>query len=84
MEDAQPETTQKKVKPKPLAEVQINARCFVRDVEERDLERLTWFGTLGEFRDSIRDNFQAHVEGRRRYLVADLQGFPIGQTVVSL
>ncbi|MBI2938885.1 MAG: GNAT family N-acetyltransferase [Chloroflexi bacterium] len=64
-------------------EITISGKVTIRDVEPDDLRHLTWFGALDDFRDTIQKNYRAHQQGRLRYLIADLQGFPVGQTVVA-
>jgi ribosomal protein S18 acetylase RimI-like enzyme len=63
--------------------VNVALKVVIRDVKESDLRHLTWFGTLNDFQKSIRANYKKHIEGRMAYLVADMQGFPVGQTVVA-
>lgn len=64
-------------------DLKVTLKIVIRDVVDSDLRHLNWFGTLNEFRDLIRSNYRAHQEGRMQYLIADLQGFPVGQTVVA-
>ena len=57
----------------------IVARVLVRPCRCEDLSKLEWFGAYSHFRELYHRTWQDHQSGRRLMLVADLNGFPIGQ-----
>ncbi len=62
-----------------LLEIPVVFRVAERD----DLPRLEWFGQYTHFRNLIRRSFREQLNGRRLLLVADFNGFPIGQIFIQ-
>ena len=62
----------------------IRAHVVIRPARAEDLPKLEWFGAYAHFRDLYRRTWQDHQARRRLMLVADLQGFPIGQVWVDV
>jgi ribosomal protein S18 acetylase RimI-like enzyme len=57
---------------------------LIRAVQQDDLPKLEWFGSLAHWRDVNRRTFNDHVAGLRLMFVADLHNFPIGQVVIDV
>ncbi len=57
----------------------LNLHVTIRDCRESDLTNLEWFGCYSGHRDTIRAAFRRHERGDACMLVADLDGFPVGQ-----
>jgi ribosomal protein S18 acetylase RimI-like enzyme len=56
----------------------------IREAREDDLEALEWFGMFTAHREIIRDAFRRQRVGENLMLVAEANGFPIGQAWVDL
>ncbi|HEV7367513.1 GNAT family N-acetyltransferase [Arenibaculum sp.] len=56
----------------------------IRPCREADLEALEWMGLHTPHREIIRNAFERHRRGDEVMLVADANGFPIGQVWVDL
>lgn len=56
----------------------------IRPCREPDLEALEWMGLHTPHREIIRNAFERHRRGDEVMLVADANGFPIGQVWVDL
>ncbi|MCZ7542636.1 MAG: GNAT family N-acetyltransferase [Anaerolineae bacterium] len=65
-------------------EIELRVRATIRLATEADLPKLEWYGQFAHFRRLYRQTFAQQVEGRRLMLVADVNGFPVGQIFVSL
>ena len=57
----------------------IRLEVRVRPCSESDLASLEWWGWYSSQRNCIRDAFERHRSGRGLVLVAESQGFPVGQ-----
>lgn len=55
-----------------------------RVAEKADLHKLEWHGQYAHFRALIRRAYREQLRGRRVMLLADLNGFPIGQIFIQL
>lgn len=55
----------------------------IRRTRERDLAALEWFGLFSSHRDIIRAAFDRQMLGDMEMLVADLNGFPVGQVWID-
>jgi ribosomal protein S18 acetylase RimI-like enzyme len=62
-----------------ILEIPVTFRIATRE----DLPKLEWFGQYTHFRNLIRRSFREQVNGRRLLLVADFNGFPIGQVFIQ-
>ena len=56
----------------------------IRQCTRQDLPRLEWFGLYTEHRQLIEDAFRRQQAGEVNMLVADLDGFPVGQAWLDL
>lgn len=54
----------------------------LRPARRSDLPKLEWFGQYTHFRRLFARTWEEQVQGRRLMLVADLDGFPVGQIFV--
>jgi ribosomal protein S18 acetylase RimI-like enzyme len=61
----------------------IEPEEVIRPCREDDLERLEWFGAFSEHRAIIREAFEMQGRGEALMLVADRDGFPVGQAWVK-
>ena len=64
--------------------VRIAKDVFIRPVELGDLEKLEWFGLYAHYRRLFRDTFHEQQRGLRLMLIADFNGFPVGQIFMQL
>lgn len=55
----------------------------IRAAREDDLPNLEWYGQYRHFRRVFHRAYQDQVAGDRLLLVADMQGFPIGQLFIN-
>lgn len=55
----------------------------LRQAQEADLPKLEWYGQYTHFRVLLQRTFADQRAGRRRILVADCGGFPIGQICIN-
>lgn len=63
---------------------QLALDVVFRLATEEDLPRLEWYGQYLHFRNVFRSTFEEQKHGRRLMLLADLNGFPIGQIFILL
>lgn len=56
----------------------------IRICREADLEQLEWFGAMRGQRSNIRSAFARQCCGHNWMLVADVQGFPVGQLWIDV
>lgn len=56
----------------------------VRQATREDVPRLEWFGQYTHFRNLIRRAYKEQARGSRLMLVADFNGFPVGQVFIQL
>ncbi len=62
-----------------VQEFDVSAHIVIRSVRAEDLPKLEWFGAFAHFRQLYQRTWRDHQAGRRLMLVADLNGFPVGQ-----
>lgn len=62
----------------------LNVPIIIRQAERSDVSKLEWFGQFSHFRLLIRKAYREQVHGRRILLVADFNGFPVGQVIIQL
>jgi ribosomal protein S18 acetylase RimI-like enzyme len=67
----------------PLSTVDLHAQVRIRRCREEDLPALEWFGQFTDHRELIREAFERQQRGEVSMLVAELQGFPVGQIWVD-
>ncbi len=65
-------------------EFDVTARVIIRSARAEDLPKLEWFGAFAHFRQLYQRTWRDHQAGRRLMLVADLNGFPVGQVWVDV
>jgi ribosomal protein S18 acetylase RimI-like enzyme len=62
----------------------IHLPVTIRLAEKNDVLKLEWYGQYTHFRHLIRRAYREQQRGRRWMLLADCNGFPIGQVFVQL
>jgi GNAT superfamily N-acetyltransferase len=62
----------------------VQLEVTIRGCSRRDLPLLEWFGLYRDHRRLIEDAFRRHEAGEVIMLVADLDGFPVGQGWVDV
>jgi ribosomal protein S18 acetylase RimI-like enzyme len=62
----------------------LTAEVVVRRCQSEDLPLLEWYGLFRDHRELFADAFARHLAGENVMLVADLHGFPVGQTWIDL
>jgi ribosomal protein S18 acetylase RimI-like enzyme len=67
-----------------LPTLRLEVEIVLRLARQDDLPKLEWYGQYTHFRPLFRRSFKEQQEGRRWMLVADCNGFPIGQLFVQL
>lgn len=65
------------------SQFQLNLRVTVRPAVHSDIEQLEWFGEYSHYRNLIRRAYEEQLAGNRLILVADFNGFPIGQLFIQ-
>lgn len=55
-----------------------------RLAEKSDVPKLEWYGLYIHFRHLLRRAYREQLRGRRLMLIADCNGFPIGQVFIQL
>jgi ribosomal protein S18 acetylase RimI-like enzyme len=63
-----------------LLEMPISFRL----ARQEDVDKLEWFGQFSHFRRLIRHTYREQLKGKRLMLLADFNGFPIGQVFIQL
>jgi ribosomal protein S18 acetylase RimI-like enzyme len=71
-------------RPPALRRAAITADVVVRDCRADDLQLLEWLGMYTHHREIIQAAFARHLRGENLMLVADLNGFPVGQAWLDL
>lgn len=61
----------------------ISLPVIIRPAVREDVIKLEWYGAYASARNGIRRAFIEQVQGRRLMLVADLNGFPVGQAYLQ-
>jgi ribosomal protein S18 acetylase RimI-like enzyme len=62
----------------------LTVPIVIRQAERSDVNKLEWFGQYSHFRLLIRKAYREQVHGRRIMLVADFNGFPVGQVIIQM
>jgi ribosomal protein S18 acetylase RimI-like enzyme len=62
----------------------FQAETVLRLATQDDLPKLEWYGQYTHFRRLFSRTFEDQQQGRRLMLVADFNGFPVGQVFVQL
>lgn len=55
----------------------------LRFAHKSDLSKLEWDGKFSHFRNLFRRSYQGQLRGRRKMLLADLNGYPIGHIFIQ-
>jgi GNAT superfamily N-acetyltransferase len=61
----------------------LDLSVHARPATREDVTKLEWFGQYTHYRNLIRRAYQEQRHGTRMILVADLDGFPIGQVFIQ-
>lgn len=61
----------------------LRLEVCIRPARQDDLPQLEWFGQYRHYRDVFRRTFQEQQDGSRLMLVADVDGFPVGQVFIN-
>lgn len=61
----------------------LTVPVLIRAATREDLPKLEWYGTYAYTRNFIRRAYVEQAQGRRAMLVADLNGFPVGQVYLQ-
>ncbi|ACI99078.1 GNAT family N-acetyltransferase [Rhodospirillum centenum] len=69
--------------PAPGCRFRLDLELAIRRTGEADLDRLEWFGLYSDHREIIRAAFERQRLGEVAMLVADLDGFPVGQVWID-
>jgi GNAT superfamily N-acetyltransferase len=64
--------------------ITLNMRCEFRLAREEDLPKLEWYGEYLHFRRVFRRAYDDQLAGRRLMLLADVNGWPVGQVFIQL
>lgn len=64
-------------------QITLKIPLTIRPAQRDDLAKLEWFGQYAHFRQLIRRAFYEQVRGRRLLLIADFNGFPVGQVILQ-
>lgn len=67
-----------------LDRFRMELEVIIRECTEEDLPRLEWFGLFTAHRGLIERAWRRHRRGENLFLVAEAQGFPVGQVWVDL
>jgi ribosomal protein S18 acetylase RimI-like enzyme len=62
----------------------VQLSVSIRLAEKSDIPKLEWYGQYIHFRNLLRRAYREQQRGRRLLLVADCNGFPIGQVFLQL
>ncbi|MBC8170227.1 MAG: GNAT family N-acetyltransferase [Anaerolineae bacterium] len=62
----------------------LSVPIVIRQAERSDVSKLEWFGQYSHFRQLIRRAYQEQAHGHRLILVADFNGFPVGQVIIQM
>ncbi len=62
----------------------LQLQVVLRPAEPADLPKLEWFGQYTHFRRVFQRAYEDQLAGRRLMLVADLNGWPVGQVFMQL
>lgn len=62
----------------------LHLKIKIRLCTEQDIQKLEWFGMFYEHRNIYQLQYQRHLKQENIMLVADLNGFPVGQSWIDL
>jgi ribosomal protein S18 acetylase RimI-like enzyme len=65
------------------ASLTLTLPVTTRLAEKDDLDKLEWYGQYRHYRNLIRRAYREQTLGRRAMLLADVNGFPVGQLFVQ-
>jgi hypothetical protein len=60
----------------------LQMQVIFRLAEREDLPKLEWYGKYTHFRRVFERTYEEQLRGRRLMLLADVNGFPIGQLFI--
>lgn len=64
--------------------LRLQLQVIFRLAEREDLPKLEWYGKYTHFRRLFERTYQEQLRGERLMLLADVNGFPIGQIFIQL
>lgn len=64
-------------------QIPLTLTYCIRPASRADVPKLEWYGSQAHTRSYIRQAFKAMMDGQRMMLVADLNGFPVGQVYIQ-
>jgi ribosomal protein S18 acetylase RimI-like enzyme len=62
----------------------LQMQVIFRPAEREDLPKLEWYGKYTHFRRVFERTYEEQLRGQRLMLLADVNGFPIGQLFIQL
>jgi ribosomal protein S18 acetylase RimI-like enzyme len=62
----------------------LQMQVVFRPAERDDLPKLEWYGKYTHFRQVFQRTYEEQLRGQRLMLLADVNGFPIGQIFIQL
>jgi ribosomal protein S18 acetylase RimI-like enzyme len=65
-------------------EMLLQMRVVFRPAEREDLPKLEWYGAYTHYRRVFQRAFEDQLAGRRLMLLADVNGWPVGQIFIQL
>jgi ribosomal protein S18 acetylase RimI-like enzyme len=68
----------------PLQQCTVRLQVTIRTCRRDDLPALEWFGLFTAHRDLIRSAYEGQERGETLMLVAEAQGYPVGQVWIDL
>lgn len=66
------------------SQLTVELSVLFRLAGKDDVPKLEWYGQYTHFRNLIRRAYREQLRGRRLILVADVNGFPVGQVFIQL
>lgn len=72
------------MQPTCLNRFDLSLPVTVRECVAEDVPKLEWYGLFTHHRQILEDAWRRHEAGENLMLVADLGGFPVGQTWIDL
>jgi ribosomal protein S18 acetylase RimI-like enzyme len=65
-------------------EILVQMKVVFRPAEREDLPKLEWYGEYTHYRRVFQRAFEDQLAGRRLMLLADVNGWPVGQLFIQL
>jgi ribosomal protein S18 acetylase RimI-like enzyme len=62
----------------------LSLELVIRPVREDDLPRLTWTEDMWLYRNLLQKAYEAHVEGKRLFLVAAIKDYPVARLAIQI